>query len=132
MRDILAGPAFITEGIYLWWIDELLQSADVIVWLDIPFRVAAWRIVERHVRADLSGGNRHPGVGRLLAFLRSTYRYYREPSTQLPVAADDDGAVTQADTACELARYRAKVIRKRSSDRRLVHDLLNGLIGERI
>src|SRR5690242_21563318 len=48
LREILSRPTYITEGIYLWWVDELLQRADVIIWLDVPFRVAAWRIVARH------------------------------------------------------------------------------------
>jgi adenylate kinase family enzyme len=111
VRDILARPVWITEGIYLWWIEDLLCCADVIVWLDVSFRLAAWRIVTRHVRASLAGTNQHPGLRRLLAFLRGTYRYYAEPLSEAPAAADDDGAITRAHTARELGRYATKVVR---------------------
>jgi hypothetical protein len=120
VHDILALPGFITEGIYLWWVDELLQSADVIVWLDIPFRVAARRIISRHVHATLAGTNQHPGVGRLLAFLRNAYRYYAEPLSNTPAAADDDGAITRLQTARELGRYARKVVRQSTAGGQLL------------
>jgi adenylate kinase family enzyme len=66
---IAERDAWITEGIFLWWTDELLRKADVIVWLDISWRVAAWRIVRRHAMASLSGTNRHRGLRRLWRFL---------------------------------------------------------------
>jgi len=84
---IQSQPAWITDGIYLFWVDGLLQSADAIVWLDVPWRVAAWRIVVRHVRASLAGTNRHPGFGKLLRFLNGARRYYVDPSLRPPVGA---------------------------------------------
>jgi hypothetical protein len=122
VRDILALQGFISEGIYVWWVDELLRSADVIVWLDIPFRVAARRIVVRHVRASLAGTNQHPGVWRLVAFLRNAYRYYAEPLSNTPAEADDDGAIMRLHTARELGRYARKVVRQSSARRPLLVD----------
>jgi thymidylate kinase len=101
---IAAQPAWITEGIYLWWIEELLRSADAIVWLDVPWPVAAVRIVKRHARARLAGTNRHPGFGKLLRFLRSTRGYYLDPSLRPP-------ALSRALTARELAPCRSRVVR---------------------
>src|SRR5215216_5390792 len=72
---IVAGPAWIAEGIYLWWIDDLLRAADTILWLDVPWRTAAWRICLRHVRTSVAGSNRHAGLTRLARFLRHTRRY---------------------------------------------------------
>lgn len=40
LHDIAGQPAWISEGIFLWWTDELLHRADMIVWLDPPVRVA--------------------------------------------------------------------------------------------
>lgn len=117
VREIVARPTYITEGIYLWWIDDLLECADVIIWLDVSFRLAAWRIVARHVRASVAGTNRHPGIGRLLAFLRSTYRYYTEPFSEAPANADNDGAVTRAHTAYELGHHARKVVRMQAAPR---------------
>jgi hypothetical protein len=71
-RRIASKPGWITEGIYLWWAEDLFRAADLVMWLDLPWRVAAWRIAVRHARAGLSGNNRHPGVRKLLRFLRGT------------------------------------------------------------
>ena len=111
LASVLQRPDWITEGMYLWWIDDLLRDADTIVWLDVPFRIAAWRIVARHIRADLTGTNQHPGAARLLAFLRHVHSYYADTSLAPPVAPDDDGAVTRAHTAVELRAYQEKVLR---------------------
>lgn len=108
-RRIAADPAWITEGIYLWWTDDLLREADAIVWLDLPWRVAARRIVARHARSSLAGTNRHRGFRKLAAFLRSTRRYHLAPPVA-PSAPDDDGAITRAATAQALAPYAAKLV----------------------
>jgi hypothetical protein len=109
VRRIAAEPAWVTEGIFLWWTDELLRRADLIVWLDLPWRVAARRIIARHVRASLAGSNRHRGMLKLLSFLCSTRRYYAAPAGA-PVAPDDDGAITRAATAQALAASANKLV----------------------
>jgi RecA/RadA recombinase len=101
---IAAQPAWVTEGIYLRWIDDLLRAADAVVWLDVPGRVAVWRIVLRHARASIAGTNRHPGLGKLIRFLRSTHRYYTDTSPGAP-------ALSRAQTARDLAPYRSKLVR---------------------
>ena len=79
-----------TGSVFLGWTDELLRAADVILWLDVPWRVATWRIIARHVRASLAGTNRHPGILRLQRFLRIAKRYYRSSEAR-PVVLDNDG-----------------------------------------
>jgi hypothetical protein len=111
---ISAEPSWVTEGIYLWWINDLLREADVIIWFDVPWRVAAWRIVRRHIKKSLAGDNPYRGVRRLLAFVLASRRYYTAPMSAKPVAADDDGAITRAATVLELQRYKGKVIGCRS------------------
>lgn len=113
VRRIAAEPGWVTEGVFLWWTDDLLRGADLIVWLDLPWRVAAWRIVVRHARASLAGVNRHRGLGKLVRFLLSTRRYYDDGSPIGAVAPDDDGAVTRAATAGRLAPYAGKLVRCR-------------------
>jgi len=106
----IATEAFwVTEGGYLWWIDELLDTADVIVWLDLPFRIAAWRIVLRHVRASLARTNRHRGLRKLARFLRWNRGYYHNTSPP-PATSDDHIMASRAATARYLALYTAKLI----------------------
>ena len=108
---IAARPAWITEGIYLWWADDLFRAADAIIWLDLPWRVAAWRIVLRHIRSNLAGTNPHPGVPKLWRFLRSTRKYYIDASAKTTAALNDDDAITRALTAREIAPYADKLVR---------------------
>src|SRR5918995_4860045 len=58
VRAIAAGDVWVTEGTMLGWTDPLLRAADLVVWLDVPWAVAVWRMLVRHARAELSGKNR--------------------------------------------------------------------------
>jgi adenylate kinase family enzyme len=110
VHRIATEASWVTEGGYLSWVDALLENADVIVWLDLPFRIAAWRIVLRHVRASLARTNRHRGLRKLARFLLWNWGYYhRGPSH--PVTSDDHMMASRAATAHYLAPYRAKLIR---------------------
>lgn len=110
--SVAAQPSWVTEGIFLWWTEALFQNADVILWLDPPWRVAAWRILLRHAKASRRGTNRHPGLRRLLNFLLGSRAYYRGPAL-VPQSPDDDHAVTRAATEEALAPFDRKVVRCR-------------------
>ena len=112
---IAARPGWVTEGVFLGWTDELLRAADVILWLDVPWRVAAWRIIARHLRASLAGSNPHPGVLRLLRFLSIAKTCYRNSEAETAVP-DNDGNNSRASTSRHLERFAGKVVRCRSAD----------------
>jgi len=76
VREIASLKEWITEGVYLWWTDELLSAADVVLWLDPRWRVAVWRIVVRHIRKSIAGSYAFSGVRQLLHFLRLARMYY--------------------------------------------------------
>ena len=123
VRAILEQPAWVTEGIYLWWTEPLLDAATVVVWLDLPWPVAVWRIVVRHLKLSWAGVNPHPGLLRLGKFVWwQVDHYYRRPAVQ-PTAPDDDSAITHAATAHTLHKYASKVISLRSAG--AVADFLN-------
>src|SRR3954451_16299918 len=103
---------WIGEGVYLYWTGELFKAADIIIWLDLPLPVAAWRIITRHLRLSLRGRNPYPGLWRLLVFVLWTVRYYWYKGPPLPIPGYEDVS-TRAATAQELASYKSKVIRLR-------------------
>lgn len=109
VRRIAGQPDWVTEGIFLWWTDELLRAADIIVWLDLPWRIGARRVIIRHLRASLAGTNRHRGIRNLLRFLRATRHYYGAKPP--PTAPDDDRATNRAATVAALAAYPDKITR---------------------
>lgn len=108
-RHALAGTEeWIVEGIFLYGIDPLLERADLIVWLDLPARVAQRRIVVRHFYLSCRRQNRHRGLRRLVAFVRGMRRYYDRPARELTSATDWD-ALTRALTKRRLEPHMAKV-----------------------
>lgn len=107
---IIAEPAWVTEGVYLWWTASLMDAADVIVWLDMPFYLNGWRIVARHFRLSWAGTNRHPGFAKMLRFLFHVMRKQLRLTPIIPTAPDDDTATTRIATAHFLQSYAAKTI----------------------
>lgn len=67
---------WVSEGIYLWQIERVLDHADVIVWLDVARRTALRRIVTRHILLSLKRSNPHPGFRRMLLFAWGQRDYY--------------------------------------------------------
>lgn len=88
-----------------------MTSADTIIWLDVGCRVAAWRIVYRHTSRSIARDNPHPGVRRLIRFLRHAKTYYTSDTSLLPSSQIDDGAITRDATGEMLAPYASKVRR---------------------
>ena len=101
---IAAQPGWVTEGSFIGWTDELLRAADTIVWLDLPWRIAAWRVLIRHMRASLAGTNRHRGLLKLWRFLGDVWQYYHSKDPA------DEGVVR---IAAHLEPYMHKVVRCR-------------------
>ncbi|BCL78280.1 hypothetical protein ccbrp13_07450 [Ktedonobacteria bacterium brp13] len=62
---LASQPAWIAEGIYL--IEPMLYHADYIVWLEVSWPVAAWRMIRRHILNSLHGTNPYPGINGVKA-----------------------------------------------------------------
>ena len=107
---ILAQPGWVTEGVFLWWVDDLLAAAEVVIWLDLAWPLVAWRIVTRHIKLSWQGTNRHPGLRKLLGFLRWVRSYYATPFPASPSHANDDSAVSRVAAGQYLAGYQSKLI----------------------
>lgn len=101
LGEIQSRDAWITEGAYHdEWVSVLLDDADAIVWLDVPRWASLWRILKRHVRAELQGNNKHAGWRKLWRFMSYTAR---------------TGASQREATVTLLRPYQEKVARCRSS-----------------
>lgn len=110
IRQIAAQPGWVTEGVFLGWTSDLFESADRILWLDLPWRLAGWRIFIRHIRAELRGNNPHTGWVKLYHFMRWSRGYYlRTAAAQAPLPSQDI-AENRATTAHYLAAFGPKVV----------------------
>jgi hypothetical protein len=51
----LGAIAYEAEESYLWWCESLGERADRIVWLDVSWGMAIYRIVHRHIVLSMAG-----------------------------------------------------------------------------
>jgi adenylate kinase family enzyme len=76
IEQIAAQPAWVAEGIFLTWTDELLCAADYIVWLDVPWPVTIKRIIIRRLRRSLARANPPSSLLKQFQFLKYIVTYY--------------------------------------------------------
>jgi adenylate kinase family enzyme len=117
LQTITAQPAWVTEGFYLWWIDDLLNQADAIVWLDLPWYIAMPRIITRHLKLSWAGANRHPGLIKLAKFTWWCRRYYTDRVRHTPETPDQDWGINRVGVVHYLQPFMYKVVHcQRSAD----------------
>lgn len=98
---------WIIEGVYISWIQECLDKTDVIIWLDIPYYIALYRIMTRYLKNLTSGNNRH-GFKSTVILIKNVLRYhFPKPGTELN---DADEYITRYKTSAVLSQYQHKVI----------------------
>jgi hypothetical protein len=138
VHRIAAESAWITEGIFVSWTDELLQAAELIVWLDhVSWRIAIWRIVVRFARLGIKEVRHQQGLRKFTRFqdyarhLRqlagvfySSRLYYSSQPTEGSAQA---ASISRSATAAQLAPYMDKVVHCRSTNdiQRLINSIVN-------
>ncbi len=101
-------PGWLSDGVYFAWAQPFLERAQVVVWLDVPWRVASYRMIARHVRLGLTRQNRFPGWRRFHTFWRWAARYYGNRNEPM---LDRFGVPnTRSTVAAELDPYQDKLI----------------------
>ncbi|MEQ9261432.1 MAG: AAA family ATPase [Roseovarius sp.] len=79
-RDVLAREAWVFEGGFDAIQEERMARAQVMIWLDLPLRLRAWRVARRtlvwfgRVRPDLQEGCREGLNPEMLGFWRYIWR----------------------------------------------------------
>ena len=104
---IAEQDAWLSEGAYFGWAQPLLDRAELVVLLDLPWRVASYRIITRYFKAELARNNQHHGLGRLKSFWTWSRRYYRDAN---PHTLNNEGVPrTRGRAIEELSPYREKL-----------------------
>lgn len=108
IKALAAMQAWVSDGVYVTWSHPFLAHADVIVWMDPPWRVASYRIIARHVRLEIARKNRFPGWRRLYRFWRWSGGWYADRNEQTVNAygAPNTRSVLEAG----LAAHRHKLV----------------------
>jgi adenylate kinase family enzyme len=111
---------WVSDGSFVGVSKVAFERADLVVWMDAPWHIASYRIVSRHVKAELRRNNRFPGWRRLYDFWRWSGRFYADRN---PHGLNVWGTpATRAFTREVLAPYEAKLVIVRS--KRDVQELL--------
>lgn len=108
VSEYLARDGWVIEGAEPAFLNAFAAASDLIVWCDVPFRVAATRMVRRHLVADLTRNNAYPGYRRLFRFLRQVRKRYLETPG---ISRDEWAPWTRGQVAAGVERYQAKVLR---------------------
>jgi hypothetical protein len=95
VRTMAMQADWVAEGGHSPWRDELLQRAEQIVWLDLSWTIARWRILTRHLRMSWAGTNKHRGLLKLYRFMGGAKAFYTH---------------TRIDEARKLQPYKSKLI----------------------
>lgn len=119
--SIATSNAWITEGVYLRWTDELLHRADLIIWLDIPWYLATWQQLVRFAWLGLTQPSSRPVLQKVALLFRFLFRYllderkYYLGNTILSrdSVTQDTNAKNRASTIQCLAPYACKLVRLR-------------------
>jgi adenylate kinase family enzyme len=124
LEDATRAEAWVSDGSFIGVSKVALERADLVVWMDAPWRIASYRIVSRHVKAELRRNNRFPGWKRLYLFWRWSARFYADRN---PHGLNVWGTPhTRAFTREVLAPYEAKLVVVRT--KREVEELLKRLL----
>jgi adenylate kinase family enzyme len=139
IRRIARQRAWIAEGVFLWWTEELFDAAELIIWLDhVRFPTVVARVLARHARsarreATIRSGHEKftrlrdywNAIRRLVSVVVRVARFHfgRVPTE---VGHDDFGAITRrAMQSAARGRYGQKLVHVRSRQqlRTLLSDL---------
>lgn len=107
------APRWISEGIYLYDVERVLDRADAIVWMDLSKWIALRRIVTRHVKLTVLRKNAHRGVTKLLRYVWHQRQYYTSVARE-PTGPTDWDANSRAQTVKVLGPRSEKVVHLRS------------------
>ncbi len=111
---LAATEGWVAEGLYAGWTAALRDAADVIVWLDVPARVAMWRVLRRAIE-HRRRGDRGWDVRSVVRVARGACSYRSRPPATAEQLRDRDGANGTRTLEVFLRPVAAKVIRCRTT-----------------
>lgn len=112
-------PAWITEGLFIQWTNQLLECADVIVWLDhMSWGRSMWRTVLRFTRSALHGAKNRRGLSKFTRFqdyarhLKQLIQVFFSSRVYYADSASENFSQVESrkNTAKQLSFYKSKVV----------------------
>jgi len=82
--QLTARPGWVSEGVFLGWVEPLLAAADCIIHIEVAWPVAYARVLRRHILKTLRGANPYK-TSQLWPFLSFVHDYYTAKIDANPV-----------------------------------------------
>lgn len=116
--------SWVAEGSFLRWTEPILTRANLVIALEVPWAVASYRILSRHIKAELLRNNRFPGWKKLGTFWSWSRRYYQ--NTNSPGLNPWGVPNTQQEFEVQMKRLTQQVLfcRTRAESNKLIRLLL--------
>ncbi len=109
VRNIAARTDWIAEGSYVGMAQEIWQESDLVVFIDSSLRTMLWRVLLRHVRAELKHNNRHSGWIKLCRFMKAIVDGHRS-SFVGDLGGHEDPKLTLARVQAKVNQHQDKVL----------------------
>ena len=77
LEKIIKNKEWILEGVYGSWIKKAIRKADLVIWLDPPFRVLSWRIFVRYLKRKRLG-SKSDNLKGTLGLIKYAGRYKKK------------------------------------------------------
>ncbi len=110
IEQIVDEPGWVVEGSYVGAAQQIWNESDLILFVEVSNLVSLWRIFLRHIRAEISGNNRHKGWWKLLKFMKVVFRSNRDHYVGDLESDNDEPKLTLARLIAKRNQYPDKTI----------------------
>ncbi|WP_328674173.1 hypothetical protein [Streptomyces sp. NBC_00328] len=107
---LAATGGWVADGLYAGWTAPLRDAADVILWLDLPARITAWRVLGRAAE-DRRRGGQDWDLRSVRRVARGALSYRRRPEGTADQLRERDGANSSRTLAAFLQPVSDRVLR---------------------
>ncbi|GGN43799.1 adenylate kinase family enzyme [Actinoplanes campanulatus] len=111
---LAATDGWVADGLYAGWTAPLRDAADVILWLDLPARITAWRVLKRAIEHRRHGG-RDWDLRSVRRVTQGALSYRRRPEGTADKLRERDGANSSRTLAAFLQPVNDRVLRCHNS-----------------
>lgn len=110
VEEIAGQSGWVVEGSYVGTVQQIWNKSDLILFVEVSNFVSLWRIFLRHVRAEISGNNRHKGWWKLLKFMKVVFKANRDSYVGDLESDNDEPKLTLARLVAKRSQYPDKTI----------------------
>ncbi|MBP9719417.1 MAG: hypothetical protein KBD46_03025 [Candidatus Levybacteria bacterium] len=107
VQELAGKKEWIAEGIYITWVTDLLEQADVLIYLDIPAYVTIPRVIVRYFKRKIRGKDKY-GFLNEMSLVKDIFKYHT--GIFVKENSNEDRDITKKKTIQTLQKYVSKTV----------------------